>query len=807
MRHQRFYFLGFSPLVLLLLSLLLPTSIVSAANASGMGKEVVNASSQGGPVFKPYVYVMPGPSTDSKPSSFVEAAQRTGVKYFTLAFIISQGCQAIWGDFTQPGKMPQGLPPGTPDPMMTAISQLRQMGGDVTISFGGANGMELGQACQDASSIQKQYQSVIDAYKVSYLDFDIEGASVADTASVDRRNKAIAALEHANSNLCISYTLPVMPTGLTNDGVNILKNALQNGVKVCVVNVMTMDYGSSVPPNQMGKSAISAAQATEKQVTSIGLSAKIGITPMIGLNDTVPETFTTDDARQVVDFAKQTSYIGLLSMWSLGRDKPCPGGAANRVSPSCSGLPQQKQDDFVKLLGSFSGSLTPLAPPPPNFPTEPGHSPVSGPLPVSNPQQNAFFSCSDVFIRGRELVSESVINKDWLSGNTGRFLTTSAADTYAFKPVTTLFGYMEALGFVLIIPSILLLGYEIMLGASTFRYAGALEGLPRVFLGGAAVAVSFTLVQMLIHLENSFTTAIVLLHNEHPFPRSVVGNGTFPIVNGIAVPYRIPGEPAVSYRGIVVPMSRWGCAMNNFAGIFSPNLVGDLASNIPLISSFVHLAGTATSMADLIHRLAEMILTIFSMLLWVQVFVRILLLNYYILVAPLAFGCWALPGGVGPNVVRLWGRGFLSVLFVQVIQLFILTTMPLLLPPLPQSFQSLGGQEILVNILVQFPLILTLCIVLMAPTFVGISITKALGTAGSVTREVVVAVGAGVRTSRPSVYRGRGTGSGEISSEEIINSSRLALTRKARAKAKAREEMINNNRWALTRKARAGKRP
>jgi hypothetical protein len=88
----------------------------------------------------------------------------------------------------------------------------------------------------------------------------------------------------------------------------------------------------------------------------------------------------------------------------------------------------------------------------------------------------------------------------------------------------------------------------------------------------------------------------------------------------------------------------------------------------------------------------------------------------------------------------------------------------------------------------------------MAPIFVGASITKALGAAGSVTREVVVAVGTGVKTSRDSVRRRR-----DVGTEEIINDNRWALTRKARAKAKAREEIINSNRWALTRKARAKK--
>ncbi len=754
MKRKRFYFLAFSAPMFLLFSLLLPASVVKAANASKMDKRIFNATTAQ-VVFKPYVYVMPGPSEDSKPSSIVDAAKQTGIKYFTLAFIISQGCQAIWGDFTQPGKLPLGIPAGTPDPMMTAITQLRQLGGDVTISFGGENGQELGQSCQDVTSLQEQYQSVIDAYKVTYLDFDIEGASVADAASIDRRNKAIAALQQANANLCISYTLPVMPDGLTADGVNILKNALHNGVKVCVVNVMTMDYGSSVPPNQMGKSAISAAQATEKQLLQINMPAKIGITPMIGANDSVPETFTLDDGRQLIDFAKQNNYIGLLSMWSLGRDKPCAGGATGIVSSICSGLPQQQKFDFIKLFGVFNGTL-----------------PIAGPLISLGPsatRPNSFFPCSDIPNRGP---LESVISKDWLSGNRGHFSNTYAADTYGFPQVNLLFGYMQVLAFLLITPSTLLLGYQIMVGASTFRYAGALEGLSRVVLGGAAVAVSFALVQMLINLENILTTAIVLLHTEQPFPKA--------FISGVPVIYTLPGEPTVSYRGMVVPMSRWGCAVNDVAGIFSPTLLADLASNIPLMTTFIPLAGSVKTMADLITRLGEMGMTVLSILLWLQVFARILLLNYYILVAPLAFGCWGLPGGIGQNVVRLWGKGFLSVLFVQAVQLFILTTLPLLLPPLPQSFVAAGGEHILQTLLLQFPPILTLCVTLMAPTVVGASISKALGAASSVTRGVVVAVGTGVETGRRSVSRKKEKYSEENVEGRYVPGMKWNLTRRSK---------------------------
>jgi repressor of nif and glnA expression len=49
-----------------------------------------------------------------------------------------------------------------------------------------------------------------------------------------------------------------LPTGLVDSGLNLLKNAIADGVDVRVVNIMTMDYGSSFPPDKMGQNAIDA---------------------------------------------------------------------------------------------------------------------------------------------------------------------------------------------------------------------------------------------------------------------------------------------------------------------------------------------------------------------------------------------------------------------------------------------------------------------------------------------------------------------------------------------------------------------
>src|SRR5678816_4923408 len=89
--------------------------------------------------------------------------------------------------------------------------------------------------CTSVSSLQAAYQAVLNKYSVNSstpvrLDFDIEGGATTDTASIDRRNQALVGLKNANPNLVISYTLPVLPTGLVASGVNILNRVKASGL-------------------------------------------------------------------------------------------------------------------------------------------------------------------------------------------------------------------------------------------------------------------------------------------------------------------------------------------------------------------------------------------------------------------------------------------------------------------------------------------------------------------------------------------------------------------------------------------------
>jgi len=280
-------------------------------------------------IFAPYVDA----TVDYPPFPLTASVLNAG-KYYTLAFIVDGGkCTASWG----------GYYPMSDNYMVADIANLRAAGGDIAISFGGAAGSELAQSCPSATALQAQYQAVINEYKPPRIDFDIEGAAVAQPASIAIRNTVIAALQKANPKLRVSFTLPVLPTGLTADGINVVRDAIAAGVNLNAVNVMAMDYGWS--DTQMGQDAINAANATAAQIgklmpgkTAAQIRALIGVTPMIGLNDVPGETFTLTDAQTLLNYALGNGF-GMLSTWAATRDSQCPT-ASPWAQDTCSGVTQ-----------------------------------------------------------------------------------------------------------------------------------------------------------------------------------------------------------------------------------------------------------------------------------------------------------------------------------------------------------------------------------------------------------------------------------------------------------------------------------
>lgn len=309
-------------------------------------------------VFAPFV-----DATGWPPLEFASMANELMVPYFNLGFVVAENNNSYkpsWGTYYAAGE----------GPLNGQIKMIREMGGDVIVSFGGVANVPVHVNAPNPEVLKEQYKRFIKAYGLTRIDFDIEGSWLQDKASNVRNSKALKMLQdelkEENYSLQIWFTLPVLPTGLTPDGLNVLRAALDEKVVIDGVNIMTMDYGDAVAPNpagRMGEYGIQACDSLHGQLdilykdygmpkSNSELYAMIGTTPMIGMNDVTTEIFTIPDANQTLDYAR-TNSIGMISMWSLNRDKQCPQGKTNYVSITCSSI-EQTPYQFSKTFNAYN---------------------------------------------------------------------------------------------------------------------------------------------------------------------------------------------------------------------------------------------------------------------------------------------------------------------------------------------------------------------------------------------------------------------------------------------------------------------
>ncbi len=294
-------------------------------------------------------------------------ARVTGLRRFTLSAVSGALCRATW--------------PGGVDPRYglarEAVEALRRAGGDVAVSFGGPAGVELAETCGDVYALVDQYQTVIDTYHLEAIDFDLTGPVLLDRAATDRRSIAIATLQARNPGLQVSLTLPASLTGLTPEGIAVLRSAQDRGVSVGVVNLLAMDFHRG--SRDLGGTAIAVARAAFAQLKGLypsksdaQLWGMIGITVMAGLNDD-GTVFGLADAQQLVAFAREQG-LGQLAYWTVNRDQEACQGSLTR----CTSV-EQAPLAYAAVFARYTG---PATSPDSTLPGQPP-APVPGTVPAA----------------------------------------------------------------------------------------------------------------------------------------------------------------------------------------------------------------------------------------------------------------------------------------------------------------------------------------------------------------------------------------------------------------------------------------
>ncbi len=187
-------------------SLLLGTAVLTLAGSAVVAVATTAAAAANpGPGF-PAHYSAPYAEMWNSPSTLMAAFNATGNKYYTLAFIISQGtCNAI--DQRRHRDHRRRLEQRHQQPARGRRRRHRLVRRRVRY--------RARRLLHAVSTLQAQYKRVIDQFNLTRVDLDIEGAPLDNTAANDRRNQALANLQAqyaaAGRTLAVDYTLPVNP--------------------------------------------------------------------------------------------------------------------------------------------------------------------------------------------------------------------------------------------------------------------------------------------------------------------------------------------------------------------------------------------------------------------------------------------------------------------------------------------------------------------------------------------------------------------------------------------------------------------
>lgn len=208
----------------------------AAGNTSAASNSVsvtTSAGGGGGTGFKQAApYLFEGWGDPPNPTTVMNA---TGVKWFTMAFVLdSGGCNPAWdGSRALTGGVDQ-----------TAINQIRSAGGDIVPSFGGWQGSKLGANCSSASALAGALQKVIDAYSLKAIDMDIENTDEFENEAVQARIlTALKTVKANNPGLKTIVTFGTSTTGPTYYGNRLIEQAQSLNANIDVFTIMPFDFG------------------------------------------------------------------------------------------------------------------------------------------------------------------------------------------------------------------------------------------------------------------------------------------------------------------------------------------------------------------------------------------------------------------------------------------------------------------------------------------------------------------------------------------------------------------------------------
>ena len=221
-------------------------------------------------------------------------------------------------------------------PIINAMNEIRQNGGDFVPSIGGESATNSFWENADPIIAARVIELLAKQYHLQRIDYDIEGGQLASksipiyAAATALAQKKLAA---EGQKLEVTLTIAAEYNGLAIDGVHCLNDFVSAGVNITKLNGMTMmmnqKYDEKYGLDGAVKNSITCMKnQVQKAYANNGLTLtdaqayqKIGTTFDLSSDAKVYEYFTIDKLKSILKFARENK-IGQLAYWSVGSEDP-----------------------------------------------------------------------------------------------------------------------------------------------------------------------------------------------------------------------------------------------------------------------------------------------------------------------------------------------------------------------------------------------------------------------------------------------------------------------------------------------------
>jgi hypothetical protein len=254
---------------------------------------------------------------------------------------------------------------------------------------------------------------------------------------------------------------------------------------------------------------------------------------------------------------------------------------------------------------------------------------------------------------GTTLPFQIPATNDWLTGNLnpdgtyisgGTAFQTDMGLTSDNGGVDSLLKGVEGIVGSILVIAFSIAGYKILGGSIGFRYADALETLPRTILAVIAALLSLTFVDFVIQLNNGLCNVMLSF---------------VPQASRVVTVFVVPSQNWLIYLV--------GFILANVAMIIAALIIALPGVGTLFGAAVAGILGTAGALVYLLS-FRWAIVAILSIMLAVQLAMRMILIDIFVVLSPLAIVCWAFPIRSLQEIARAWCMGFLKTVFVQFVQ-------------------------------------------------------------------------------------------------------------------------------------------